>query len=896
MQFSLFMEKDMRAFRNLAVWTAAISVIVALPPRSAAQVVRIPVPDSGVTSFVTIVPGQTYEAGALARNILGSGWRDVWRTAVKVPVFDLGSYAGGVDIEKRGGGFQTITLHLTEHDGWREYRFRSVDKYPVLSLPNSLRGTTAGNIVQDQTGSLFPAAALIVPPFMRAIGGLYMEAKMFVMPDDPRLGKHRATFAGMLGTVEQKGKEAPGDKPGFAGSSKIKGTDEFFEDLSESRAHRLDEREFLAVRLIDFLINDGDRTPDNYDWARYGEPGNYRWRPLSRDRDRAFTDASGLLNRLVVRKFYPKFTEFTTEYSMRGLMTSSYIFDRRLLQRLTAQDFEQIARQVQGAISDSVIEASINLLPPEWREQTEAPERLRTTLRIRRDKLPAAAMRFYGLLASEVDIHLTNDDERADIVRHPDGRVTVTVPGGADSIRNVPFFERTFLPAETNEIRVYLGRGDDAAVIRGASNDEIRVRLIGDAGADVLADSAGGGSTFLYDAEGENTFLTKRSTRVSIQPWIAPKPIFGFSPGSAWFPDWGKSFGFGPAFKHVEGGGLVVGFGPRFESHGFRRMPHWWDAKATFLVGTGNGRMAVTTDVDYRAENSPLALTLLARASELEAFRFYGYGNDTPNIGRELSLTEQRVLAVEPALVWNIGWRAREGRGDLLRHQEAELPGLRPIVGHLRIGPVVSWTDAEVQAGSPLAAPSVLGGQTFGLAGFKVGVDLDATDSSPVPTRGWNVRANMAAYPSGFDLPETFNTASASGAMYLPLGGFGPHLAFRAGGAVASGDFPAQYAPSLGGGSSVRGFRSRRFAGDATANGSAELRIPVGTLNFFVRSDVGIFGLADVGRVWFNGRSDGELHTGLGGGIWFAAFGRAVNFSYAYGEQHRFYMKSGLAF
>lgn len=888
----------MRAFRNMAVRTAAVSAILALPASSDGQVVRIPPPDSGVTTFVTIVPGQTYEAGALARNILGSGWRDVWRTAVKVPVFDLGSYAGGLDIEKRGGGFQTITLHLTEQNGWRQYRFRSVDKYPVLSLPNSLRGTTAGNIVQDQTGSLFPAAALIVPPFMRAVGGLHMEAKMYVMPDDPRLGKHRAAFAGMLGTVELKGEEAPGDKPGFAGATKIKGTDAFFEDLSESRAHRLDEREFLAVRLIDFLINDGDRTPDNYDWARFGEEGNYRWRPLSRDRDRAFTDASGLLNRLIVRKFYPKFTEFTTEYSMRGLMTSSYIFDRRLLQRLTAQDFEQIARQVQQAVSDSVIEASIMALPPEWRAETEAPERLRTTLRVRRDKLPAVAMKFYAKLASEVDIHLTNDSERADIERHPDGRVTVTVPGPADSAKKDirPFFQRTFLPSETNEVRVYLGKGDDTVVIRGASNDDIAVRLIGDAGADILADSAGGGATFFYDAEGDNTFITKRSTRVSILPWIAPKPIFGFSPGSAWVPDWGKSTGFTPAFRHVEGGGLAVGFGPRFKSYGFRRMPHWWEAKAAFLVGTGNGRMALTANADYRAENSALALTLAARASELEAFRFYGYGNDTPNIGRELSLVEQRVLAVEPALVWNIGWRAREGRGDLLRHQEAELPGLRPIVGRLQVGPVISWTDPEMQAGTPLAAPSVLGGQTFALAGLKVGVDLDATDSSPIPKRGWNVRANMAAYPSGLDLPETFSTASASGAAYLPLGGRGPHLAFRVGGGVASGDFPAQYAPAIGGSSTLRGYRSRRFAGDAFANGASELRIPVGTVNFFVRSDVGIFGLADVGRVWFNGSSDGAWHTGLGGGVWLAAFGRVMNFSYAYGEQHRFYMKSGLAF
>jgi hypothetical protein len=117
-----------------------------------------------------------------------------------------------------------------------------------------------------------------------------------------------------------------------------------------------DEREFLAVRLIDFLINDTDRTPDNYDWARFGEKGNYRWRPVVRDRDRAFTNGNGLINALFVRRVYPKFTKFDSHYNIRGLMQSSYIFDRRLLQRLTAADFQEVARQVQAAVTDDVIQ------------------------------------------------------------------------------------------------------------------------------------------------------------------------------------------------------------------------------------------------------------------------------------------------------------------------------------------------------------------------------------------------------------------------------------------------------------------------------------------------------------------------------------------------------------
>jgi hypothetical protein len=913
----------MRAFRALAVWTAAASALTVLPREGESQERRDRAADT-TKARATVVPGPTYDSPPLSLSILGSGWREIWGTPVTVPLLDLGSYAGGLEIDKRGGGFQTITLHMTEQDGWREYRFRSVDKFPMQRLPHSVQGTTVGHIIQDQTASLFPAAPLLVPPFVAAVGGLHVVPQLYLMPDDPRLGEHRTTFAGMLGTFELKGEEAPDDKPGFAGSTKIKDTDKFFEDLSESRAHRMDERELLAVRLIDFLINDGDRTPDNYDWARFGDKDNYVWRPISRDRDRAFTDARGLLNKFIVRKFYPKFTEFGPTYSLRGLTDASYSFDRRLLQRLTAQDFAQVADRVQRAVTDSVIEAAIAALPSEWRAQTATMDRLRSTLAARRALLPDVAMRFYGVLAGEPDIHLTNDDERAEILRHSDGRVTVTVAGrpgsrpivaaapipetpnpagGATRIMNgsvestepPPFYQRTFLPSETKEVRLFLGKGDDVAIVRGAANRDIRVRVIGDSGADVLADSAGGGATHFYDSEGENRFITRNGTHVSRKPWTGPEPVFGFAPGSAWRPDWGASSGWRPVIKHMQGAGLVLGAGPRYRAYGFRRLPHWWETKAAFLVGTGNGRVALTADVDYRTENSPLAFTIAARASQLEAFRFYGYGNDTPEVGSELSLVEQRMLYVEPAAVWHVGWRARESRGDVLREDTTSIKsGIRPMTGRIQVGPVLAWTDPEPQFGAPLA--SVMGGESFGQLGARLALDLDATDRNGVPSRGWNLRASVAGYPPLLDLPGGFSTATASGATYLPIGNGGAHVALRAGGAMASGQFPAQYAASVGGSSTLRGYRSRRFAGDAAANGTTELRVPVGTLNFFVRSQVGVLGLADVGRVWVDGRSDGGWHSGFGGGVWLGAFGRVVNVTYAKGERHRFYLKGGLSF
>jgi hypothetical protein len=88
---------------------------------------------------------------------------------------------------------------------------------------------------------------------------------------------------------------------GFAGSRKIISGDDFLDVVEKSRENRMDERELLAIRLVDFLVNDNDRTTDNIRFARFGKDSAWDWRPVPRDRDRAFVNASGLIVDYLVR-------------------------------------------------------------------------------------------------------------------------------------------------------------------------------------------------------------------------------------------------------------------------------------------------------------------------------------------------------------------------------------------------------------------------------------------------------------------------------------------------------------------------------------------------------------------------------------------------------------------
>lgn len=202
-----------RHSRRLLGCGAALLGAVAMAPRA----VDGQPADAQAGQTVTVVPGPQYGAGWLHRVFFGSHHRGLWTTPIDVPVLDLDRYAGGLRPVERGGGRQTRSLHFAGRDG-RRYKFRSVDKDPSGALPKKLRESLVDNLLQDQVSAQHPAAALVVAPLLDAAGVLHADPRLYVLPDDPRLGEFRAEFAGMLGTIEVRADEAEGGEPGFAGS------------------------------------------------------------------------------------------------------------------------------------------------------------------------------------------------------------------------------------------------------------------------------------------------------------------------------------------------------------------------------------------------------------------------------------------------------------------------------------------------------------------------------------------------------------------------------------------------------------------------------------------------------------------------------------------------------
>lgn len=795
------------------------------------------------------VAGPQYRAGALKRALLGSSYRDLWATPVRVPVLDLGTFAGGLTPTEEGGGNQTVSLQFRGADG-REYAFRSVDKFPGRQAG---RAGPAAYFVQDQVSSQLPAAGLVAARLMDATGALHLPAVLFVMPDDPRLGPFRQRFAGMLGQMEER----PED--GFAGSDDLEKTDDFLEEIEESPRDRADAREYLTVRLLDLVIGDWDRHGGQYRWARFDSGGERLWRPVPRDRDYAFVDYDGLLLDLA-RGFLPKTVRFRPRIGrVYGLVEQGQFLDRRLLGGLERTAWDSAVDRVRTRLTDALIDDAVSRLPAA--QQALRGEQLRTALRARRDDLPRAAAEFYRMMAREPEVYGTDVSEIAVIERTAEG-LEVRIHR-ADAPEAPPHVRRRFRASETREVRVFLHGGDDLATVSGSG--PVLVRVVGGGGDDRLEDRGTGRSAF-YDDRGENTFVRGPRTTVDTRGYEVPDWVLGAPDGGGPPRDWGTRVStLAPHATLRPHAGVVLGVGPRRTRYGFRRHPEAVDGWARVLWSPGRGRFGVEARHQRRRTGSDDVGYLFGRASEIEAVAFRGFGNDAPaHRGERGVVVRERQLLAEAGVV---------------------LP--RPGGLTLRAAGLVRHTDPERAADAP-GGPARGADEAWWAGGARAGAALDRRDTLAFTRSGWTAGLTAEVFPLSSLDGGAFGRGGAAATAYLPLGP-GPVLALRAGGEAAWGAFPVQHAVFLGSSTTMRGLGEQRYAGDRSAFGSAELRQPLG-------GAFGVFALADAGRIWYRGRSEGGWHTALGGGAWAAAGGNAASVTVAFGEVPAFYFAFGLPF
>ena len=302
--------------------------------------------------------------------------------------------------------------------------------------------------------------------------------------------------------------------------------------------------------------------------------------------------------------------------------------------------------------------------------------------------------------------------------------------------------------------------------------------------------------------------------------------------------------------------GLLIGAGLVHTRYAFRALP----PSTRLLVRAAYATRAHTyggqIEGEFRGPLAPAILTIEVRASGLEIIRFYGFGNESDASQPDsVYQVRQKQFVLAPTVSVTLAPRVR-----------------------FAVGPLVKYAHTQPDSGTLLTRTGpYYGAGDFGQVGARAVLELDTRDSREAAAQGVYLRLAAQGYPTAWDAAAGFATLSAEASTYLSAGDPPTAtIALRLAGAGVTGRVPFHEVVFVGGETTVRGYAEQRFAGRRGAYANAELRLPVARPSV---GDIGLFGLADVGRVWVpgGGASSDRWHGAAGGGLWFAWRHRRAN-------------------
>jgi hypothetical protein len=830
-------------------------------PAPAAQ----PQPLRGKTEVA--IASINFRAGGIRRWLLGKNYREEWLQPVRVPVLDLSSEKGGLIPLNREGSYLTKTLRLKGSDG-NSYLIRSLDKKNDPTLPRRLQRVLAAESANDQISAAHPYAPMVIPSLSQAAGVGYTHPRPVWVPDDPKLGPYRESFANTLAWVEEAEPRAPASFVGKPAGETVS-TNQVLEKMRENQYHRVDQHEVLRARLFDIVIADWDRHDDQWRWLAYPKGADTLFRPLPRNRDQAFAVHEGWFPRLVGRDWsLPPVQGFGKEIrNVNSLMYTGRHFDRSFLNSTTREAWQQMADSIRLSLSDEVIEKAIRAWPDSI-FRLSGPEVI-ARLKVRRDRLPAYAEQYYRFLAREVDVVGSREKEFFEVKRLDDQRTRVSVYASKrNGTKGELKYQRDFVREETREIRLYGLEGNDEFDLSGKVDAGIKVRIIGGRGDDQFFDRSQvkgrSSKTLVYDTPQGNRLLLGTEARLKT---AADPDAYAYNREAFEYPSVAPLIPFGYNIDD----GVVIGAGVLVRRPGFQKWPFAASHRLTGQVALATGALNFHYDGFFTRALGPFDLQLKADVQGPNYLRnFFGLGNESvfnQDEGIDFYRVGFQFLDLNALLVRRTGNYQRYYVG--LAYQAAEV--------ERTVNNLIDQVNNEQIRPLDLYFPKFH-------TGLKLGYVFDNRDNKLLTTRGTFFHTELTALKAinGDTRNLTRLTSELSFFLTFRLPARFT-LANRVGTALNFGNYEFYQAATLGGLENLRGFRRTRFAGQSSFYNNTELRFRLfGIPAYQSPIQVGALGFFDVGRVWLYGENSSAWHQGYGGGLWLAPT-RQIVLSAVYG-------------
>ena len=841
--------------RNLLRATCILLIVTICSHSSIAQA-----PQSDKEQMKKVIAGPQYKRSVFYQLFWGSNYRKEWTMPVNLPVIYLDTLRGGLISYKQGGSNQSKSLQLTTK-GDKEYSLRSVDKSLEKVIPDIFQGTFVTDIVNDGISMSNPYGALGVPGLAKAIGINHTRPVYYYLPEQPALDTLNKKYAGKVYLLEQRPKGDWSDADNLGNFSKFEDLEDFMKDILKSHKYSADQKEFARARMLDILIGDFDRHGDQWKWGARKEGEKVIYVPVPTDRDQAFSTKSGLLLGLVIRvaglKFIQKFDEEVD--NVKALAQINRLQDRLVTNKMTLDEWQTIAKDVQSLLTDQAIEESIKGMPPEiFAIRGNA---IISKLKSRRDRLVEYVTDYYGLLAEEAEVVGTKANEYFEI-NNLDGNnteVKIFPVNDKGEKENEAVYSRIFKENETDEIRIYGIEGNDTYKITGKLNPEIKLRIIGGKDKDSFINESSANRSqriHIYD-NADNDFSQKANTRLHLSEDSATH-VYDYNTFKA------DKKGLIPHLGFNDDDRIFIGAMYRVLNYRWRKNPFAYRQSIDAVYSITQRGFSGTYNGLFPRLFGEWDLVGRANYDAVRWLNFHGLGNETPNI--TLNRDFYRMRSVDASV--RLGVNRHIGKSNFR------------FTGFYNRVKIINDTARYVAKVTSSIIPGVYTPDNF--TGAEFAYDFASMKDSVLPDRGITFSL-LARHTQNMDVSDrSFQFYSGIVQFFIPLI---PKisLAIKTGASTISGTPLFYQYPNIGQSYNLRGFRRERFSGKSTFYNSAELRfISKRFRSYLFNGKAGLMAFVDNGRVWMPGEKSEKMHTTYGGGVIIAPF-RLVSAAITYG-------------
>lgn len=812
-----------------------------------AQQPALPVKDS----FTTVVAGIQYLKSPNFQKNWGVHYRKEWATPVLVKVVFLDTLEGGLVPYEAGGGRQTKNLRLRDANG-KEYVLRSIEKTFGKALPDIYRGTFLETIIDDQASIGHPYASITIPPMAEAAKIYHTRPQIIYVPEQKGLDSFNKEYANRLYLFEKRPDENWDTAENFGFSKKIIGTEDLLEKLKEDNANYVDQHLYVRSRLFDIFIGDWSRHEDQWRWASFPDENGVLYKPIPRDRDQAYTLFDGKLLGFGISvaglKHLQSFDSTVADITRYNF--SARNLDRRMTNEVTREDWLKIARELQLAITDRIIEEAILRLPPEVYPISGSV--IINKLKARRNDLTEYASRYYEFLAKDVDIPGTEKKEVFIVSRIDNNKTKVEVfkMNTSESAHRKIIYERIFNNDETEEIRLYGEGEDDIFQVKGNVDQSILVRIVGGKGNDLVTDSSSvKGSkkmTRVYDSEKSHVYGNGES-----KVYISKDSVINNYQYSAFDYD---DLGF-----RLTPGLVSLTFGYGLKAEEWRKDPVGEDHSVKIKYAIN--RQAI--NIDYR--------TIFYQAIGRWNLAF-GLGVGIPSVVNFFGIGNESDFSSYDRHFFRL--RSRDYYGKAGINRVFGNNHLLNFAGFYQSVKIIADEERFITS----FAHNNNGNSDFErqhFTGVEASYKYRKTDNPIIPSRGINFTAG-SSYTYNISEPDhSFTRLNSEASVYIPLLKF-VSLGVRVGGAANIGDAEFYQLNILGSHENLRGYRKQRFYGKQSFYNNNELRFAFDTKSRLFNGKMGFIFFYDTGRVWHPNENSNAWHAGYGMGVFLAPFNKII--------------------